>query len=138
MKDFNIFTVVSSLIGGVLTYMFGGFDMLLKALITLVILDYITGLIKGIYNKELSSDIGFKGLLKKILVLIIVALSVVIQKTINNSIPIREIVIVFFICNEGISIIENAAIFIPVPNRLKSILLQLKKDNNEEEEENYG
>ncbi|MBQ9531152.1 MAG: phage holin family protein [Eubacterium sp.] len=138
MKDFNLFSIISSIIGGTLTYLFGGFDMLLKALITLVILDYITGIIKGIYIKQLSSEIGFKGLLKKILVLIIVALSVIIQKTINNSIPIREIVIVFFICNEGISIIENAAEFIPIPDKLRNILLQLRKENEEKEDDIYG
>jgi len=133
-KVFNVWSIVSSIAGGVLTYMFGGFDMLLKALIALVILDYLTGIIKGIYLKELSSEIGFKGLLKKILILIIVALAVIIQQTINNAIPIREIVIVFFICNEGISILENAAEFIPIPKRLKDILLQLRKQNIENEE----
>ena len=129
MKEFNIFSVILSLIGGALTYLFGGFDMLFQALIALIILDYITGIIKGIYTKKLSSDIGFKGLLKKILILIIVAVAVIIQKTINNVIPIRETVIVFFICNEGISIIENAARFIPIPEKLKGVLLQLRKDN---------
>ena len=139
MKDFNIFSVISSLFIGVLTFVFGGFDMLLKALVTLIILDYITGIIKSIYVKKLSSEIGFKGLLKKILILIIVALSVVIQKTINNSVPIREIVIVFFICNEGISIVENAAQFIPIPEKLKAILLQIRKQNEEERgEKAYG
>ena len=139
MKDFNIFSVISSLFMGVLTFVFGGFDMLLKALVTLIILDYITGIIKSIYVKKLSSEVGFKGLLKKILILIIVALSVVIQKTINNSVPIREIVIVFFICNEGISIVENAAQFIPIPEKLKAILLQIRKQNEEERGETaYG
>ena len=139
MKSFNIFSVASSLIGGVLTYLFGGFDMLLKALISLIVLDYLTGIIKSIYIKALSSELGFKGLLKKILILIIVALSVIIQKTINNSVPIREIVIVFFICNEGLSIIENASEFVPVPEKLRTVLLQLNKQNEEEgEEEIYG
>ncbi len=140
MKAFNIFSVISSLIGGVLTYMFGGFDMLLKALIALVVLDYITGIIKGICIKSLSSELGFKGLLKKILILIIVALSVIIQKTVNNSVPIREIVIVFFICNEGLSIIENAAEFVPIPQKLRNILLQLneQKENGEGEEKING
>ena len=113
--------------------------MLLKALISLIVLDYLTGIIKSIYIKALSSELGFKGLLKKILILIIVALSVIIQKTINNSVPIREIVIVFFICNEGLSIIENASEFVPVPEKLRTVLLQLNKQNEEEgEEEIYG
>ncbi|MBE6742505.1 MAG: phage holin family protein [Ruminococcaceae bacterium] len=129
MKVFNTFSVVSSFMGGLTAYLFGGFDLLFQALIALMILDYITGIIKGIYTKKLSSDIGFKGLLKKILILIIVAVAVIIQKTINGVIPVRETVIVFFICNEGISIIENAARFIPIPEKLKGVLLQLRKDN---------
>ena len=138
MKDFNLFSIISSFMGGLTAYLFGGFDMLLKALIALIVLDYITGVIKGVYNKKLSSDIGFKGLLKKVLILIIVALAVIIQKTINGVVPIRETVIVFFICNEGISIIENAAEFIPIPEKLKRVLLQLRRQNEEESEEKGG
>ncbi|MBR3738307.1 MAG: phage holin family protein [Eubacterium sp.] len=130
MKDFNIFSIVSSLLGGIITYMLGGFDMLLKALLTLIILDCITGIIKGIYIKTLSSQTGFKGVLKKILILVIVALSVVVQQMMNDTVPIRETVIVFFICNEGISILENAAQFIPVPDKLRGILLQLRKEGD--------
>jgi toxin secretion/phage lysis holin len=133
-KLFNIWSVFSGIAGGILTFMFGGFDILLKVLITLVILDYITGLIKGIYKKELSSETGFKGLLKKILLFIIVIVAVVIQQLINDSIPIRETVIVFFICNEGISIIENAAEFIPIPKKLKEVLLQIREKNEGEKE----
>ena len=133
-KIFNVWSIFSSIAGGVLTYMFGGFDMLFKALIALIILDYLTGIIKGIYLKELSSEIGYKGLLKKCLILTIVAVAVIIQRTINNAVPIRETVIVFFVCNEGISILENAAEFIPIPKRLKDILLQLRKQNNVNDE----
>lgn len=133
-KIFNGFSVVGGLAGGVISFLFGGFDMLLKALIVLVILDYITGFIKGVYTKMLSSEIGFKGLLKKILIFIVVIVAVIIQGLINNSIPIREVVIVFFICNEGISILENAAEFIPIPDKLKSILLQLRNTNEESED----
>lgn len=114
--------------------MFGGFDILLKALIILVILDYVTGLIKGIYKKELSSETGFKGLLKKILIFIVVVVAVVVQRLINDAIPIRETVIAFFICNEGISILENAAEFIPIPNKLKDILFQLRHSDEGEKE----
>ena len=110
--------------------------MLLKALIVLVILDYITGFIKGVYTKMLSSEIGFKGLLKKILIFIVVIVAVIIQGVINNSIPIREVVIVFFICNEGISILENAAEFIPIPEKLKNLLLQLREKTESEGNEN--
>ena len=136
MKDFNIFSVLGGTLGGVFAFMFGGFDVILYSLIILVILDYITGIIKGIYTKTLSSEIGFKGLLKKILIFIVVALSVVIQRVINDSIPLREVVIVFFICNEGISILENASEFIPVPEKLRNVLLQLRNSNESEDKEN--
>ena len=135
-KIFNGFSVVGGLAGGIISFLFGGFDMLLKALIVLVILDYITGFIKGVYTKMLSSEIGFKGLLKKILIFIVVIVAVIIQGVINNSIPIREVVIVFFICNEGISILENAAEFIPIPEKLKNLLLQLREKTESEGNEN--
>lgn len=126
MKYFNGFSVVGGAVGGALVFMFGGFDTLLDALLVLVALDYLTGLIKAIYTKTVSSDIGFKGLLKKILIFIVVVVAVVIQRVLNNAIPLREVAIVFFICNEGISILENAAEFIPIPKKLKDVLLQLR------------
>lgn len=130
MKDFNIFSVIGGTIGGVLAFMFGGFDVLLYALVAFVVLDYATGFIKGVYTKMLSSEIGFKGLLKKLLIFIVVAVAVILQRVLNNSIPLREVAIVFFICNEGISILENAAEFIPIPEKLKDVLLQLRKQND--------
>lgn len=126
MKEINLFSAIGGVAGGILTFMFGGFDAILKALAVLVILDYITGVIKGIYTKTVSSDTGFKGLLKKILIFIVVAVAVIIQHLVDDAVPLREITIMFFICNEGISILENAAEFIPVPQKLKDILLQLR------------
>lgn len=135
MKDINLFSVIGGTAGGILTFMFGGFDAILKALIVLVILDYITGLIKAAYTKTVSSEIGFKGILKKFLIAIVVAVAVIIQHLVDDAIPLREIAIMFFICNEGISILENASEFIPVPQKLKEILWQLRQSNNKTEED---
>ena len=79
-KLFNQISILFGLIGGVLTYWLGGWDVLLKTIVFLAVVDYITGLIKGIYLKKLSSEIGFKGLLKKIVMFIVIAVAFVIQE----------------------------------------------------------
>ena len=104
--------------------------MLLKSIVILVILDYITGLLKSIYNKKLSSNTGFRGLIKKIIIFIVIATAYVIQGVLESVIPLREITIVFFICNEAISLLENASEFVPIPEKLKDVLIQLRKEND--------
>lgn len=129
-KIFNAISIITGIVGGVAASLFGSWDKLMWALVILMILDYITGVIKGVYTKRLSSDIGFKGLLKKITILAVVALSHVIGELTGDNIAIREIVIMFYIANEGISILENAAVLMPnMPEGLKKILLQLRGDD---------
>lgn len=129
-KIFNAVSVITGIAGGLAASLFGAWDMLIRTLVVLMVIDYISGVIKGVYTKTLSSDIGFKGLLKKIAVLIVVALANVIQELTGNNIAIREIVIMFYIANEGISILENAAVLLPnMPEKLKEILLQLRGDD---------
>lgn len=131
-KIFNGISVIIGIVGGVAAMLFGTWDKLLSTLVILMVLDYVTGIIKAIYAKRLSSEIGFKGLLKKITVLIIVALANVIEVFTGGGTAIREIVIVFYIANEGISILENAAVLLPkMPDGLKNILLQLRGDDSE-------
>lgn len=131
-KLFNWISIVFGMSGGFLTYWMGGWDVLLKTIVFLAIADYITGWIKGIYTKQLSSEIGFRGLLKKIVMFIVIAVSFVIQGLIGGTIPLREVVIMFYIANEGLSLLENAAVFTPIPDRLKDILLQLRdKDSGD-------
>lgn len=125
-KIFNEISFIFGAIGGVAAYFLGGFDNLLKAIIILIVLDYITGVIKAIYLKQISSEVGFKGILKKITICIVIAFAYVIQGITNNTVPLREIVIMFFIANEGISLLENAAVLIPIPEKLKDVLLQLR------------
>lgn len=127
----NLFEKVSlglSVFLGILIENLGGGDILLKALITLIVLDYISGVLRAISQKELSSMIGFNGICKKVMVLLVLAVSVVVESIIEVETPIREVTIMFFIANESISILENASEFIPIPEKLKAILLQIRKD----------
>jgi len=130
-KLFNTISIVGGIVGGFLCQFLGGWDVILKALVALVILDYTTGVLKAIYTKTLSSAVGFKGLIRKITVFIVVATAVIIQSVIGNAVPLREIVIIFFVCNEGISLLENASEFIPIPEKLKETLIQLREKNKE-------
>jgi len=132
-KLFNTTSIGCGIAGGILSYFFGGWDMMLVAIVALAALDYLTGILKGIYTRELSSEIGFRGLLRKIAIFIVIAVAVIIQRVVNDAAPLREVVIAFYICNEGLSLMENAAIFIPLPPRLKDVLLQLR-DKSESEE----
>lgn len=127
MKIFNWFSIVGALVGGFLCDLLGGNDVILRALIALVILDYITGVLKAIVTKTLSSAVGFKGLIRKIVIFIVVATAVIVQNVLGNAIPLREIVIIFFVCNEGISLLENASEFVPIPDKLKDTLIQLRE-----------
>lgn len=129
-KYFNEISVGFGLIGGFICKFLGGWDMLLKAIVILVVLDYVTGLLKAIYNKSLSSEIGFKGLIRKIIIFIVIATAYVIQGIVGDAIPLREITILFFIANESLSLLENAGEFVPIPDKLKDTLIQLR-DNKE-------
>ena len=125
-KFFNQLSIVGGIVGGFFCKLLGGWDTILSALVALVILDYITGVLKAIVTKTLSSTVGFKGLIKKVVIFIVVATAVVIQSVVGEAVPLREIVIVFFLCNEGISLLENASEFVPVPEKLKETLIQLR------------
>ena len=133
-KIFNWISVAAGIIGGIIANALGGFDGIMIALISVIVLDYLTGIVKAIYTKKLSSEIGFKGIAKKIFIFIIVTLACLVQDIIGDSIPVREIVIMFYIANEGISIIENGAEVIPIPQKMKDILLQLR-DKAEQDDE---
>lgn len=136
-KLFNWISLLIGIAGGVLAHYMGGWDTLLRTILFLAVCDYVTGCIKAIYMKRLSSEIGFKGLLKKIVMFIVIAVSYIIQELIGGAIPLREVVIMFYIANEGISLLENAAIFVPIPERLKDVLLQIR-DKEEETNKKEG
>lgn len=133
-KLFNWISIVFGFVGGLLSYWLGGWDILLKTIVFLAVIDYITGIMKAVYLKQLSSEIGFKGLLKKIMMFIVIAVAFVIQQLIGGTVPLREVVIMFYIANEALSLLENAAIFVPIPDKLRDVLLQLR-DNEDLEDE---
>lgn len=119
---------ITSLFLTYFVYYLGGLDVALKSLLIIIVLDYITGVLSAIHNKKLNSKIGFKGIIKKIVYLIIIALSVILDKILGNSGTIRNLVIYFFVANDGISILENSAeMNIPLPKKLIEILEQLKE-----------
>lgn len=131
MKDIlNFIKVVFTAIGGYLGYLLGGHDSFLYALIAFIVIDYITGVMLAIIKKKLSSSIGFKGIFKKVMIFMMVAIGHTIDAyLIKNGGAIRTAVIFFYISNEGISILENSAnIGLPIPEKLKEILVQLKED----------
>lgn len=129
MKDIISFIKVAfAAIGAFLGYVLGGNDSFLYALIAFMIIDYLTGVMLAILEKNLSSSIGFRGIFKKVMIFLIVAISHTIDAyLIKNGEVIRTAVIFFYISNEGISILENSVnIGLPIPDKLREMLIQLK------------
>ena len=120
--------------GGGLGYFLGGWDGFLYALLTFVVIDYVTGLMCAVLDKKLSSEVGFRGIFKKVLIFSLVAIgNIVDQSVIGDGSVIRTAVIFFYLSNEGVSILENAAhIGLPVPQKLKDILEQLHNRSDKE------
>ena len=119
--------ILNSAIG----YLLGGLDTMLICLLIFMLLDYITGIIKGIKNKKLSSEVGFYGLLKKATILVVVMVAVQLDTTLNLDNVMRYLAIGFYIANEGLSILENAGeIGIHLPEKLKESLEKLRSDEN--------
>lgn len=116
-----------------ITAWFGGWDLALKILLFMIVIDYATGFMKAIAGEGLSSDIGTKGLMKKATIFIIVLIAHLIDQVALNSAPLfRTGSAYFYIANEGISIIENAtALGVPVPDFIKKVLKIMKEENNE-------
>ena len=122
-------------LGGAIGAVLGGWDGFLYALVLFVVVDYITGIMAAYVKKKLSSQIGFQGILKKIVIFCLVAVGYVIDAyIIKNGAVVRTAVIFFYMSNEGISIMENAAVIgLPVPEKLRDVLEQLKDKVNGED-----
>lgn len=128
MKEFwNVIQMVFAGIGGWLGYFLGGYDGLLYALIAFMAVDYITGVMCAISDKRLSSAVGFKGICRKVLILILVGTANILDvQVIGTGAVLRTAVIFFYLSNEGVSLLENAAYLgLPVPEKLKVVLEQL-------------
>ena len=124
----NIFKSIMAGVCTVISFLFGDMEGLMIALIALIILDYISGVIAAAVEKRLSSEVGAKGIAKKIFMLLIVALANIVDTSvIGDGHVLKTVTVVFYICNECISLIENAGrIGVPVPKKLLDVLEQLR------------
>ena len=128
MKEFwNAVQFVFMAVGGWLGYFLGGCDGLLYALLAFVVIDYITGVMCAINDKALSSEVGFRGICRKVLIFLLVGIANILDvHVIGTGSVLRTAVIFFYISNEGVSLLENAAhLGLPVPQKIKAVLEQL-------------
>jgi len=129
--------VIFAAIGGWLGYFLGGCDGLLIALVVFVAVDYITGVMCAVSDKKLSSEVGFKGICRKVLIFLLVGIANIVDvQVIGTGSVLRTAVIFFYLSNEGVSLLENAAhLGLPVPEKMKDILAQLhdRAENTESE-----
>lgn len=136
MKEFwNGIQIVFTMIGGWLGYFLGGCDGLLIALLMFVVMDYISGVMCAIADKTLSSEVGFKGICRKVLIFVLVGIANILDvQVIGTGSVLRTAIIFFYISNEGISLLENAGYLgLPIPEKIKTVLEQLH-DRAEREE----
>ena len=146
MRDFSIdliwtkIQIAAAAIGGWIGYFLGGKDRMLIALVIFMALDYITGLMCAVMDKKLSSAVGFKGICKKVLILMLVGVANILDvHVVGQGSALRGAVIAFYLSNEGLSLLENAAyIGLPIPDKLREILAQLhnrddKSDHSDKE-----
>ncbi len=139
MKEFwNSIQFVFTAIGGWLGYFLGGCDGLLIALTIFVVFDYITGVMCAIADKKLSSEIGFKGICRKVLIFVLVGIGNVIDiQVLSQPGVLRTAIIFFYLSNEGLSLVENSAhLGLPIPEKLKAVLEQLHDRDDGEDDKN--
>ena len=128
MKEFwNTIQLAFAAVGGWLGYFLGGCDGLLYALLAFVVIYYIAGVMCAIADKTLSSEVGFKGICRKVLIFLLVGIANILDvQVIGTGSVLRTAVIFFYISNEGVSLLENAAhLGLPVPEKIKTVLEQL-------------
>ena len=138
MKEFwNMIQIIFTAVGGWLGYFLGGCDGLLIALVVFAVTDYITGVMCAIADKKLSSEIGFRGICRKVIIFMLVGIAHVLDvNVIATGSVLRTAVIFFYLSNEGVSLLENAAhLGLPVPEKLKDVLEQLHDRAEKEKEE---
>jgi toxin secretion/phage lysis holin len=137
MKEFwNMIQLVFTVIGGWLGYFLGGCDGLLIALVIFVVADYITGIMCAIVDRKLSSEVGFKGICKKVLIFMLVGIANILDlQVVGTGSVLRTAIIFFYLSNEGISLLENAGhLGLPIPTKLMDILEQLHERSESEDE----
>lgn len=127
------FNVIVAILATFFTYIFGVWDLAMQVLIVFMTLDYGTGVLYAYLIGQLSSEVGFKGLVKKCMILVVVIIGVMLDRMLGNGTwMFRTLVCYFYIANEGISLLENVGnIGIPIPNKIRNALEQLNKDDEE-------
>lgn len=134
MRWDNMIKSISAALGAVGGFLFGQLNGLFYAVIAMMAIDYITGVVVAVLDKKLSSEVGFRGLVKKLFILVLIAVAHIIDaQVIGTGAALMTAVMLFFIANEGISILENAAALgLPIPQKLRDVLEQLRdKDKGE-------
>lgn len=134
----NAIQTVITVIGGGLGWFLGGLDGFLYALIAFIIIDYLTGVLCAVVNKKLSSEIGAKGIIKKVLIFVLVGMAHILDTYVVKDVgAIRTAVIFFYLSNEGISLLENASrLGLPIPQKIKDVLAQLHNKSGEDDNKN--
>lgn len=133
----KVFNTAVAILATFFTYLFGGWDLALKILITFMVLDYVTGVIYAYVIKTLNSEVGFRGLIKKCMILAVLIVGVELDRMLGNggTWVFRTLVAYFYIANEGISLLENISnLGVPIPNKIKTALEQLNNDEDQENE----
>lgn len=131
----KVFNTAVAILATFFTYLFGGWDLALKILITFMVLDYVTGVIYAYVIKILNSEVGFRGLIKKCMILAVLIVGVELDRMLGNggTWVFRTLVAYFYIANEGISLLENISnLGVPIPNKIRNALEQLNKDDDKE------
>ena len=146
MRDFSVELIwakiqaACAVIGGWLGFFLGGMDGMLIALIVFMALDYVTGIMCAILDKKLSSAVGFKGAMKKVFILILVGVANIVDvHIVGTGSALRGVVICFYLSNEGLSLLENAAYLgLPIPDKLREILAQIHERSKKEGTDDKG
>lgn len=130
----KVFNSIVAVVATFFTYLFGGWDIALIVLVAFMVLDYATGVIWAYIQKTLNSEIGFKGLVKKCMILVVLVVAVLLDRMINSGTAVfRTLVCYFYIANEGISLLENVSnLGLPIPDKLKVALEQLNENEKAE------
>lgn len=133
-KFLNYFKVIIAAVGTGITWLFGAWDTAIIVLISFMALDYATGLLRAWINKEVSSDVGLKGIARKAVIFVVLIVAVLLDRLLNTGTWVfRTLICYFYIANEGISLLENCAgLGLPIPERLKDALVQLKDGEKKE------
>ena len=131
------FNTAVAILATFFTYLFGGWDLALKILITFMVLDYMTGVFYANVIKTVNSEVGFRGLIKRCMILAVLIVGVELDRMLGNggTWVFRTLVAYFYIANEGISLLENISnLGVPIPNKIKTALEQLNNDEDQEKE----